>query len=101
MSRENEETAVFQNWLWGRLTPGDFAIIWAPVSYTEIGLLCGVSASTVQHWFAAPTATSHRVPGDRSQRLLALMDWWLRTFELTPQQLVAQFEQYEGHNPLK
>jgi hypothetical protein len=94
MSREDEEAAAFQNWLWGRMSPQEFAIIWSPVSYREIGLLCGVSTSTVQHWLSAPTATSYRIPGDRPQRLLALMDCWLRTFGLTPQQLIAQFEQY-------
>ncbi len=50
----------------------DFAIIWAPVSYREIGLLCGISESTVQHWFSHPTTTSHREPADRHQRLLAI-----------------------------
>ncbi|AFZ22355.1 hypothetical protein Mic7113_6796 (plasmid) [Allocoleopsis franciscana PCC 7113] len=94
LSREDEETAAFQNWLWGRMSPQDFAIIWSPVSYSEIGLLCGVSTSTVQHWLCAPTAKTHRIPGDRPQRLLALIDWWLRTFNLTPQQLLAQFDQY-------
>lgn len=101
MGRENEETVAFQNWLWGRISPEDFAIIWAPVSYREIGLLCGVSASTVQHWFSDPTTTSHREPGDRPQRLLALVDWWLRTFNFTPMQLVAQFEQYERQRLLE
>jgi hypothetical protein len=76
------------------MSPEDFAIIWSPVSYREIGLLCGVSTSTVQHWFCTPTTKTRRIPGDKYQRLLALMDWWLRTFELTPQQLIAQFEQY-------
>ena len=94
LSREDEEAAAFQNWLWGRMSPEDFAIIWSPVSYREIGLLCGVSTSTVQHWFCTPTTKTRRIPGDKHQRLLALMDWWLRTFELTPQQLIAQFEQY-------
>ncbi len=101
LSRENEETAAFQNWLWGRLSPEDFAIIWAPVGYREIGLLCGVSASTVQHWFSDPTAASYREPGDKPQRLLALASWWLRTFNFTPQQLVAQFEQYERQYSLE
>lgn len=101
LGRENEETVAFQNWLWGRISPEDFAIIWAPVSYREIGLLCGVSASTVQHWFSDPTTTSHREPGDRPQRLLALVDWWLRTFNFTPMQLVAQFEQYERQRLLE
>ncbi len=101
MGRENEETVAFQNWLWGRISPEDFAIIWAPVSYREIGLLCGVSASTVQHWFSDPTTTSHREPGDRPQRLLALVDWWLRTFNFTPMQLLAQFEQYEKQHLLE
>ena len=94
MTRENEETAAFQNWMWGRMSPNDFAIVWAPVGYREIGLVCGVSASTVQHWFSDPTATSHREPSDRPQRLLALTDWWLRTFNFTPRQLSAQFEQH-------
>ena len=94
MSREDEDAAAFQNWLWGRMSPQEFAIIWSPVSYKEIGLLCGTSVSTVQHWLSDPTSTSHREPGDRPQRLLALIDWWLRTFELTPQQLLTQFEQY-------
>jgi hypothetical protein len=101
LGRENEETVAFQNWLWGRISPEDFAIIWAPVSYREIGLLCGVSASTVQHWFSDPTTTSHREPGDRPQRLLALVDWWLRTFNFTPMQLLAQFEQYEKQHLLE
>ncbi len=101
MGRENEETVAFQNWLWGRISPEDFAIIWEPVSYREIGLLCGVSASTVQHWFSDPTTTSHREPGDRPQRLLALVDWWLRTFNFTPMQLIAQFEQYEKQRLLE
>lgn len=92
LTKENQESAAFQNWLWGKLHPQDFSIIWAPVSYREIGLLCGVSASTVQHWLGDPTAVSHREPGDRYQRLLALADWFLSTFELTPQQLIAQFE---------
>ncbi len=80
--------------MWGRMSPNDFAIVWAPVGYREIGLVCGVSASTVQHWFSDPSATSHREPSDRPQRLLALTDWWLRTFNFTPRQLSAQFEQY-------
>lgn len=92
LNRENEEIAAFQNWLWGKLHPQDFSIIWAPVSYREIGLLCGVSASTVQHWLGNPVATSHREPGERYQRLLALTDCFLSIFELTPQQLIAQFE---------
>ena len=94
MSNENEETAAFQNWLWGRMSPEEFAIIWTPVGYREMGLLCGVSTSTVQHWFSDPAAASHREPGDKPQRLLALADWWLRTFNFTPIQLLAQFEQY-------
>jgi hypothetical protein len=93
LSKEDEEAAAFQNWLWGKLHPQDFAIIWAPVSYREIGLLCGISESTVQHWFSDPTATSHREPADRHQRLLAITGWFLSTFELTPLLLVAQFEQ--------
>ncbi|HEY9666387.1 MAG TPA: hypothetical protein V6C91_06255, partial [Coleofasciculaceae cyanobacterium] len=62
--------------------------------------LCGVSASTVQHWFSDPTAASHRQPSDKPQRLLALTDWWLRTFNFTPMQLIAQFEQYERQRSL-
>ena len=92
--REDEETAAFQNWLWGRMSPEEFAILWSPVSYRHIGLLCGVSTSTVQHWFCSPSTTSHRIPGDKPQRLLALSDWWLRTFNFTPSELVAQFDQY-------
>jgi hypothetical protein len=92
--REDEETAAFQNWLWGRMSPEEFAILWFPVSYRHIGLLCGVSTSTVQHWFCSPSTTSHRIPGDKPQRLLALSDWWLRTFNFTLSDLVAQFDQY-------
>jgi hypothetical protein len=93
LNKEDEEMADFQNWLWGRLHPLDFSIIWAPVSYREIGLLCGVTESTVQHWFSNPNCRSHREPADRYQRLLAITDWFLSTFDLTPQQLIAQFEQ--------
>ncbi|MEW6495764.1 MAG: hypothetical protein AB1589_25075 [Cyanobacteriota bacterium] len=100
MNRENEQTTAFQNWLWGCMSPEEFAIIWAPVTYTEIALLCGVSTSTVQHWFANPTAASHRQPSDRPQRLLALTDWWLRTFDFTPMQLIAQFEHSERQRSL-
>jgi len=93
LNREDEETAAFQNWLWGRLHPLDFSITWAPVSYREIGLLCGVTESTVQHWFSDSNSRSYREPADRQQRLLAITDWFLSTFNLTPQLLVAQFEQ--------
>ena len=64
------------------------------VTYKFLGMLCGVSESTVQHWFADPSSRSYKgPPGDRYQRTLILMDWSLETFNFTPEQLIAQFEQ--------
>jgi hypothetical protein len=64
------------------------------VTYRSLGMLCGVSESTVQHWFADPSSRSYKgPPADRYQRTLILMDWWLETFNFTPEQLIAQFEQ--------
>ncbi len=87
-----EEAEAFQNWLWGRMHPQNFQIVWGPLRYELLGILCGVSKSTVQHWFSDSSSPSHREPGDRYQRLLSLIDWLLSTFRLTPEELVAQFE---------
>ena len=89
-----DEAEAFSNWLWGRMHPQDFQITWGSVKYELLGLLCGVSKSTVQHWFSDPSSPSHRVPGDRHQRTLILIDWLLSTFNLTPEDLAAQFELY-------
>ncbi len=89
-----QEAEDFQNWLWGQMYPQTFLTLWGTVTYKFLGMLCGVSESTVQHWFADPNARSYKgPPADRYQRTLILMDWWLETFEFTPEQLLAQFEQ--------
>jgi len=89
-----EEVEVFQNWLWGRMHPQNFQIVWGPLRYELLGILCGVSKSTVYHWFSDPNSPSHREPGDRYQRMFCLIDWLLSTFRLTPEELIAQFELY-------
>jgi hypothetical protein len=89
-----EEIEAFPNWLWGRMHPQDFQSVWGPLRYELLGILCGVSKSTVQHWFSDPRSPSHREPGDRYQRMLILIDWLLSTFSLTPEELLAQFELY-------
>ncbi len=93
MVRENPEVRDFQNWFYGKLHPSDFAILWAPVSYKALGLLAGVTESTVQHWFSDASSGSRWEPADRPMRLLAIAAWWLETFGFTPEQLLAQFEQ--------
>ena len=90
--RENPEVKDFQNWFYGKQHPSEFAILWAPVSYRELGLLAGVSESTVQHWLSDKDAQSRWEPADRPMRLLAFASWWLKTFGVTPEQLIAQFE---------
>ena len=87
-----QEVEAFQNWLWGRLHPQDFLIKWGPLGYKELGMLCGVTEITVQHWFSNPNASSHQQPLDKYQRILMVVDWLLTTCELTPEQLIAQFE---------
>ncbi len=72
--------------------PQTFQIVWGPLRYELLAILCSVSKSTVQHWFSDSNAPSHREPGDRYQRMLILIDWLLSTFELTPEELLAQFE---------
>ena len=76
------------------MPPQDFQILWGSLGYELLGMLCGASKSTVQHWFSDKSSPSHREPGDKYQRTLVLIDWWLSTFGLTPEELIAQFELY-------
>ena len=89
-----EEVEAFPNWLWGRMHPQDFQIVWGSLRYDLLAILCGVSKSTVHQINCDPNSPSHREPGDRYQRMLILIDWLLSTFSLTPEELVAQFELY-------
>jgi len=95
VANENPEVAFFQNWFWGRLHPQEFAILYEPVDYRTIALFAGVSASTVEHYLQSATASSYREPSSRVQRLLCLADWWLDTFERSPDWVLEQFEQLQ------
>ncbi len=93
MTPNPQEAAEFQNWLWGRLEPRLFAIYYAPVSYHTIALFAGVSENTVKHWMQNPESRSYRQPSQTAMNLLALVAWFLNTFDLTPEELVEIFEQ--------
>ncbi|MEA5498314.1 hypothetical protein VB834_15040 [Limnoraphis robusta Tam1] len=91
MNNNLEDKEAFQNWMWGQMHPQDFLIRWGVIGYTNLGLLCGVSECTVKHWFEDKTASSYRPPAQRYQRLLSQMDWFLETFDLTPEELIQEY----------
>jgi hypothetical protein len=93
MPAEDEFTQLFQDWFFGKMHPREFSRIWGTITYKEIGLLCGVSETTVARWAGNQSAKFHYAPPDRCQRLLAFIHCWLIIFEMTPAELISQFEQ--------
>jgi hypothetical protein len=93
MPSEDEWVQAFQDWFFGKMHPRTFLTIWSPVTYREIGLLCGVNETTVARWVGNQSAKFSYEPPAKCQRLLAFIHCWLITFEMTPAELIAQFEQ--------